>query len=83
MSRLKIEPITRKFLADVFNASAFAKEPKVINAIAELTALGLYADATEDEIERHEALFDHFQGIIDAEYNESHGEWVSAGGLNE
>lgn len=80
MSQLKIERITRKFLVDVFIASSFANEPEIVAHIAELTALGLYAEATEDEIEQHEKLFDNFQDAIDSTYYESHGEFISEGG---
>lgn len=54
---MTIRPISRKFLIDVANASEFATHDAVIALVSTLTKAGPFAEATDDEIEAHDNLF--------------------------
>ena len=65
----KIEPITRDFLRRVAMASTFAITDEMHLVLCEFASKGLYAEASEDDIERFDCALESMETCAGCGYN--------------
>jgi hypothetical protein len=63
MIKLKLFAVMKKFLVDVAKSSDSEMTEEMVAFIKKLTTDGLYAEASEDEIELFDRLFEEMEHV--------------------
>ena len=58
MNAAKLPPVSRDFLIKVAEASEACNDPRLVNEIQKLKDAGRYGDATNEEVDLFDVVFD-------------------------